>query len=114
MMTVALALGLLIGALVGLLGGGGSILAVPALVYALGLPRSTPIGTSLLIAAANSPAGFAAPVGEVALAVPVTVALTASAVAAALAAARLRTGMDTTTLPRWFARLVFTVSTLTL
>jgi uncharacterized membrane protein YfcA len=42
-------LGLLTGALLGLLGGGGSIIAVPILVYVLGLQAKTAIGTSLVI-----------------------------------------------------------------
>ena len=35
-MTIAIVLGLVIGALIGLLGGGGPVLAVPVLVYAAG------------------------------------------------------------------------------
>ena len=46
---VVLALGLVIGALLGLLGGGGSILAVPALVYGAGLPLTEAVPTSLLV-----------------------------------------------------------------
>ncbi|MEQ7127093.1 sulfite exporter TauE/SafE family protein [Actinopolymorpha sp. B11F2] len=42
-------LGLPIGVLLGLLGGGGSILAVPALVYGVGMPLRTAIPTSLLV-----------------------------------------------------------------
>ncbi|MBY6352051.1 sulfite exporter TauE/SafE family protein [Rhodococcoides corynebacterioides] len=50
-MTVALALvlGAVIGVLLGLLGGGGSILAVPVLVYALHLPLTEAIPVSLLV-----------------------------------------------------------------
>ena len=50
-MTLALALlfGAVIGVLLGLLGGGGSILAVPVLVYALDLPLSEAVPTSLLV-----------------------------------------------------------------
>ena len=48
-MTVAVAIGLVIGALVGLLGGGGSILAVPALVYAAGQSLPQAVATSLLV-----------------------------------------------------------------
>jgi uncharacterized membrane protein YfcA len=47
--TVAIVLGLVIGALVGLLGGGGSILAVPALVYAAGQDLPQAVATSLLV-----------------------------------------------------------------
>ncbi|MGY2084337.1 TSUP family transporter [Blastococcus sp. SYSU DS0539] len=48
-MIVAAAAGLAIGALVGLLGGGGSILAVPALVYAAGQDLPQAVATSLLV-----------------------------------------------------------------
>lgn len=41
--------GIVTGALLGLLGGGGSILAVPSLIYALGLDTKSAIGTSLII-----------------------------------------------------------------
>ncbi len=53
-MTAALALGLLIGVLLGRLGGGGSILAVPALVYGTGLPLGAAIPTSLLVVGVSS------------------------------------------------------------
>lgn len=46
---IALALGAVIGVLLGLLGGGGSILAVPALVYILGLGVGQAIPTSLIV-----------------------------------------------------------------
>ncbi len=60
-MTIALALGFgaLIGVLLGLLGGGGSILAVPALVYAVGLDIRQAIPVSLIVV------GIAAAVGAV-------------------------------------------------
>lgn len=48
-MIAALGLGLLIGILLGLLGGGGSILAVPALVYGAGLSLHAAIPVSLLV-----------------------------------------------------------------
>ncbi len=51
-LTVALAV--LIGASLGLLGGGGSILAVPLLVYVAGLPAKEAIATSLLVVGATS------------------------------------------------------------
>lgn len=47
--AIALALGAVIGALLGLLGGGGSILAVPALVYVLGLSVEQAIPASLIV-----------------------------------------------------------------
>jgi hypothetical protein len=53
-MSAALALGLLIGVLLGLLGGGGSILAVPALMYGVGMPLAAAIPTSLLVVGISS------------------------------------------------------------
>ncbi|MFN2494592.1 MAG: sulfite exporter TauE/SafE family protein [Pseudonocardiaceae bacterium] len=55
-MTAALVLGAAIGLLLGLLGGGGSILAVPALVYGAGLPLSAAVSTSLLVVGVSSAA----------------------------------------------------------
>ncbi len=48
-MTAALVLGAVIGLLLGLLGGGGSILAVPALVYGPGQPLTAAVPTSMLV-----------------------------------------------------------------
>ena len=102
--------GLAVGFLTGMLGVGGGFLIIPVLVVALGLPMTTAIGTSLVIVALNSAAGFAAHAGETSLDVPVTVAFTLAAVAAALAAGRVGTQLDTARLRRWFASLVFLVA----
>jgi uncharacterized protein len=55
--TTALLLGAVIGVLLGLLGGGGSILAVPALLYGVGMPLSAAVPTSLLVVGASSATG---------------------------------------------------------
>ncbi|MCI4061148.1 sulfite exporter TauE/SafE family protein [Micromonospora sp. R77] len=57
--TLALTVGLavLIGVALGLLGGGGSILAVPLLVYVAHLPAKEAIATSLLVVGATSAVG---------------------------------------------------------
>ena len=52
--VLALTLSLLIGATLGLMGGGGSILTVPILVYALGLEPKHAIATSLFVVAVTS------------------------------------------------------------
>jgi uncharacterized membrane protein YfcA len=49
--------GLVIGMTLGLLGGGGSILAVPALVYGLGQPVAQAVSTSLLVVGISAVAG---------------------------------------------------------
>ncbi|NUU30149.1 sulfite exporter TauE/SafE family protein [Arthrobacter sp. C9C5] len=54
MILTAAAFGLVVGGLLGLVGGGGSILAVPALVYGVGLPLAAAIPTSLVVVGASS------------------------------------------------------------
>lgn len=56
-MLLQVGLGLVIGFSLGLLGGGGSILTVPALVYLIGQSPNTAIATSLVIVGANSATG---------------------------------------------------------
>jgi len=51
-------LGAVVGFSLGLVGGGGSILTVPLLVYAMGEPVSEAIGTALAIVGANALVGF--------------------------------------------------------
>jgi uncharacterized membrane protein YfcA len=58
--VLGLGLGALIGLSLGLLGGGGSILTVPALVYVMGLSVPSATGTSLVIVGANALVGAAA------------------------------------------------------
>ncbi len=53
-LPLSLGLGFGIGALLGLLGGGGSILTVPALVYLIGQTPQVAVTTSLAIVGANS------------------------------------------------------------
>jgi uncharacterized membrane protein YfcA len=55
--VTALLLGSFIGALVGLLGGGGSILAVPALVYVLSVHIAVTIPISLIVIGLASAVG---------------------------------------------------------
>lgn len=56
-MLLAIPFGLAIGIAVGLLGGGGSVLAVPVLVYVLGQDVAEATTTSLVVVAAGSLAG---------------------------------------------------------
>ena len=53
-MIIPVILGLVIGVLLGMLGGGGSILAVPALVYGASMPLSAAIPTSLIVVGISS------------------------------------------------------------
>jgi uncharacterized protein len=56
-MLTLLAIGLTLGLLLGILGGGGSILTVPALVYAAGLAPKAAIATSLVVVGLTSAVG---------------------------------------------------------
>lgn len=53
-MTLVIGFALLIGLLLGLLGGGGSILTVPVMVYLVGLEPKTAIATSLVVVGTTS------------------------------------------------------------
>ena len=84
--TVELAVGrvLLIGATVGLVvgtvGAGGGFIVVPALVLLGGLAMERAVGTSLLVIAMQSTAGFLGHLGHAAIDWPLTLAVTAMAV----------------------------------
>ena len=54
----ALGFGALIGLALGLMGAGGSILTVPILVYAIGMPVQAATGTSLAIVGLNAAVAF--------------------------------------------------------
>lgn len=56
-MPTLLAIGALLGLLLGVLGGGGSIVTVPALVYGAGLPPKQAIAASLLVVGLTSAVG---------------------------------------------------------
>ncbi|MBC3194888.1 sulfite exporter TauE/SafE family protein [Pseudonocardia sp. C8] len=59
LLVATVVLGLLIGGLTGLLGAGGGILAVPALVHVVGVPLETAISTSLVLGAVGPVAAVA-------------------------------------------------------
>lgn len=61
--TVAIAEGIIVGAVTGFVGAGGGFLIVPALVYFLRLPMRRAIGTSLFVIAGKSLIGFCADAG---------------------------------------------------
>ena len=57
MLYVGIAASLVVGVLLGLLGGGGSILTVPLLVYVLGVEPRTAIAMSLVVVGVTSASG---------------------------------------------------------
>lgn len=78
-----------VGVLTGLVGVGGGFLIVPALVLLGGLPMKRAIGTSLLVIAMNSAAGFAGYLGRVPIRWGFMAAFAVVAVGGIVAGARL-------------------------
>jgi len=85
----AAAVGLVIGAALGLLGAGGSILAIPALVYGVGLPLPAAIPTSLLVVAVSAAGGLVARWRSKVIRWPVALVFAATSVPAAFAGTAL-------------------------
>lgn len=84
-----LAEGVVVGLVTGLVGAGGGFLVVPALVLLGGLPMPVAVGTSLLVIAMKSFAGFAGYLSTVHVNWGLAAAVTAAAVAGSLLGARL-------------------------
>ena len=88
-LLLAAAFGLVIGAALGLLGAGGSILAIPALVYGVGVPLGSAIPTSLLVVAVSAAGGLAARWRSKVIRWPVALVFAAASVPAAFAGTAL-------------------------
>ncbi|MEM7193208.1 MAG: TSUP family transporter, partial [Pseudomonadota bacterium] len=58
--SLLLGSGVIVGTTLGLIGGGGSVLAVPLLVYLVGIPPHVAIGSSAVAVAANAAWGLIA------------------------------------------------------
>lgn len=82
-------LGLVVGAVSGLVGAGGGFLIVPALALLGGLPMSIAVGTSLVVIAMNSFAGLAGHLTSVSLDWVLVGAVTVAAILGSLAGSRL-------------------------
>ncbi|MCP2247307.1 sulfite exporter TauE/SafE family protein [Lentzea aerocolonigenes] len=88
-MLPAALFGLVIGAVLGTLGAGGSILAVPALVYGVGMPLATAIPTSLVVVAASALGGLAVRLRTGTVRWPVALVFAATSIPAAFAGTAL-------------------------
>lgn len=100
-----------LGLITGLLGAGGGFLLIPALVILVKLPMKTAVGTSLLIIAVNSLAGFAGDLGHYDTDWLFLLGLTAIAVAGILAGGRLARNIPAVWLKRVFGLLVLITGT---
>lgn len=92
-----------VGILTGLVGVGGGFLAVPALVLLGGIPMEAAVGTSLLVIAMNSFAGFAGYLGEAEIPWGLMSLFTALAVAGSFAGAYLARFVPESALKKGFA-----------
>jgi hypothetical protein len=100
--------------LTGLVGIGGGFLVVPALVLLARVPMRQAVGTSLLVIAMNSTAGFAGYLGTVAIDWRFLAGFTGVAVAGALVGTALVQVVPAATLRRGFAAFLIVVGTFVL
>lgn len=106
-LITSLLLGTIVGVVTGLLGAGGGFLIVPALTLLAGLPMKQSVGTSVVVIALNSFAGFAGQVGHVDIDWQLTALVTGSAIGGSFLGAVLGARVDPAHLRRGFAVFVF-------
>ncbi len=112
--TALLAIGLGVGAVTGVVGAGGGFLIVPALVVLGGLPMTHAVGTSLLVIAMNTAAGFAGYTGSVDIDWPLVGGFGAVTAVGILVGSRLVTHVPQRALKQAFAALLVLVGGLIL
>ncbi|MGA5601306.1 sulfite exporter TauE/SafE family protein [Streptomyces griseoincarnatus] len=106
--------GAAVGLATGLVGAGGGFLVVPALALLGGLPMPVAIGTSLLVIAMKSAAGFAGYLSSVQIDWTLTLAVTGFAVVGSFVGARLAGRVPAHVLSRLFAWFVLAMGTFVL
>ncbi|WP_410535200.1 sulfite exporter TauE/SafE family protein [Streptomyces sp. KL2] len=106
--------GAAVGLATGLVGAGGGFLVVPALALLGGLPMPVAVGTSLLVIAMKSAAGFAGYLSTVRIDWSLTLAVTGFAIAGSLAGAKLAGRVPADVLSRLFAWFVLAMGALVL
>jgi uncharacterized membrane protein YfcA len=102
--------GLAVGLFTGLIGAGGGFLIVPALALWAGLPMPTAVGTSLLVIAMNSAAGFAGYAAHVTVAGVLVAGVSACAIAGSVAGAAFAQRVNPVRLRRAFAGFVLVMA----
>jgi peptidoglycan/LPS O-acetylase OafA/YrhL len=106
--------GAAVGLIAGLVGAGGGFLVVPALALLGGLAMPAAVGTSLLVIALQSFAGFTGHVSTTTIPWTLAIALTAAAVAGGALGARWAGRVHPERLRRWFGWLVLAMAGLVL
>jgi uncharacterized protein len=100
--------GAIVGILTGILGVGGGFLIVPALVLLVGMPVHHAVGTSLVVIAMNSFAGFLGHLDGVVLDIPLILTFIVAGVFGLFAGAQLGKRLDAARLRKTFS--VFIIS----
>jgi uncharacterized membrane protein YfcA len=98
--------GSVVGLLTGILGVGGGFLVVPALMMLVGLPVQMAIGTSLIIIAMNSIAGFLGHIGSGSMDWMVTMVFTAAGLLGTFSGMKLSSRLSSSKLQKAFAVFV--------
>ena len=106
----ATAVGVGIGLLTGMVGAGGGFVIVPALVFFSCLPMCTAVGTSLLVIAMNSFAGFVGTLGHTTIAWHLALSVTAAAVGGSLVGAAFARRVKPESLRTGFAWFVLAMA----
>jgi uncharacterized membrane protein YfcA len=106
--------GLIVGLVTGLVGAGGGFLVVPALALLGGLPMPIAVGTSLVVIAMKSFAGFAGYLNSVSIDWRIAGMVTAAAVVGALVGARLTALVNPDSLRKGFGWFVLVMSSVIL
>ena len=107
-------LGVAVGMISGLVGAGGGFLLVPALALLGGLPMPTAVGTSLVVIAMQSFAGFAGHLASEQIDWRLAAFITAAAVIGALIGARLTAMVNPDALRKAFGWFVLAISSVIL
>ena len=106
--------GIVVGVVTGIVGAGGGFLVVPALVLLGGLPMPLAIGTSLVVIAMKSFAGFAGHLDHVDIDWPITLGVTAAAVAGSQIGGKLVGRVSPAALRRGFGVFIIAMAALVL
>ncbi len=107
----ALLQGATVGVVSGLIGAGGGFLVVPTLALFAGLTMRRAVGTSLLVIAMQSGAGFAAHLPHANLDWDLAACITTAAIVGSLVGARWSLKLPQVRLRRWFGWLVLVLGT---
>lgn len=109
-LAVVIASGAGVGLLTGILGVGGGFLIVPALVMLVGLPMQMAVGTSLIVIAMNSLAGFLGHAGDGSFNATLTAIFTIAGLIGTFAGARLSRFLPAEKLQKIFAWFVIALA----